>query len=175
MRTAAVLAAALSAAALLAPAGASAIPAFARKYRVSCTTCHDPFPRLKPYGEEFAARGFAMEPAQEPPRATLDVGDELLQLPRDFPIAVRLDAFGQWTPGADPQTAFQAPWVFKILTGGKIADKVSWYTYFIIEQGEVVGLSASWLHGRNVRLVGEAERDLEREAWRMSVGTVLAY
>ena len=37
-----------AAAALLAPLDAEAIPAFARKYKVSCTTCHAPFPRLKP-------------------------------------------------------------------------------------------------------------------------------
>jgi hypothetical protein len=27
---------------------ADAIPAFARKYQFSCSTCHAPFPRLKP-------------------------------------------------------------------------------------------------------------------------------
>jgi len=54
--------------ALLAPADAAAIPAFARKYRQSCTTCHAPFPRLKPYGEEFAGRGFRMEEGAEPGR-----------------------------------------------------------------------------------------------------------
>ena len=32
-----------------------AIPAFARKYSMSCKTCHSPFPYLKPYGNEFAA------------------------------------------------------------------------------------------------------------------------
>jgi hypothetical protein len=36
-------------------------------------------------------------------------------------------------------------------------------------------LAASWLHSRNVRLVGEVQRDLEGDAWRLSVGTVLAY
>ena len=31
-----------------------AIPAFARKYKMSCKTCHAPIPRLKAYGDEFA-------------------------------------------------------------------------------------------------------------------------
>ena len=52
------LAAAAVLLALVAPRDAQAIPAFARKYRFSCTTCHAPFPRLKPYGDEFAGRGF---------------------------------------------------------------------------------------------------------------------
>ncbi len=62
-------------AALVIPGPAEAIPAFARRYRVSCTTCHAPFPRLKPYGEEYAGRGFAFEPGAEPARASIDLGD----------------------------------------------------------------------------------------------------
>ena len=82
-------------AALVIPGPAEAIPAFARRYRVSCTTCHAPFPRLKPYGEEYAGRGFAFEPGAEPARASIDLGDPLLDLPREFPIALRFDAFGE--------------------------------------------------------------------------------
>jgi len=37
-----------------------AIPAFARKYNMSCATCHAPIPRLKPYGDEFAGHGFKL-------------------------------------------------------------------------------------------------------------------
>lgn len=120
---------------LLAPAGAEAIPAFARRYRVSCNTCHAPFPRLKPFGEEFAARGFALEPGTEPSRAQLDLGDDLLQLPREFPVAVRFDAYALVRDG-DPRLDFQSPWAFKALVGGQIADGVSVYGYYILEQGE---------------------------------------
>ena len=118
--------------ALLCVMDAAAIPAFARKYKVSCTTCHAPFPRLKPYGEEFAGRGFVMEAGQEPARATVDAGDELLQLPRELPLAIRVDAFGEWTPDADPQTQLQSPWVFKILTGGPVADGAVSYTHLTL-------------------------------------------
>jgi hypothetical protein len=122
-------------AALLAPAGAEAIPAFARRYRFSCTTCHAPFPKLKPYGEEFAARGFALEPGQDPARAQVELGDDLLQLPRDFPIAMRFDGFAVARDG-DPALDFQTPWVFKVLAGGQIGHGVSFYGYYILEQGE---------------------------------------
>ena len=37
-----------------------AIPAFARKYNMSCKTCHSPFPTLKAYGDEFAGNGFQL-------------------------------------------------------------------------------------------------------------------
>jgi hypothetical protein len=131
---------------LLAPAPADAIPAFARKYRQSCTTCHGPFPRLKPYGDQFAARGYRMEEGAEPARATLDVGDDLLALPRDFPLAVRFDGFVDWAPDRVPQLDLETPFVFKALTGGSIAPGVSYYTYFIVEDGgATMGIEDAWV------------------------------
>jgi len=46
---------------------AEAIPAFARRHKISCTTCHAPIPKLKPYGDEFAGDGFMM-PEEEKDR-----------------------------------------------------------------------------------------------------------
>src|SRR5947209_4872498 len=37
---------------------AQAIPAFARKYGTSCTTCHTVFPKLAPFGEAFRRNGY---------------------------------------------------------------------------------------------------------------------
>jgi hypothetical protein len=37
---------------------ASAIPAFARKYKTSCTTCHTIFPKLNPFGEQFRRNSY---------------------------------------------------------------------------------------------------------------------
>jgi thiol-disulfide isomerase/thioredoxin len=36
----------------------SAVPAFARKYKTSCVTCHTIFPKLTPFGEQFRRNGF---------------------------------------------------------------------------------------------------------------------
>ena len=38
-----------------------AIPAFARKYNMTCKTCHSPFPSLKTYGNDFAGNGFQLK------------------------------------------------------------------------------------------------------------------
>ena len=125
---------------------ADAIPAFARKYQVSCTNCHAPFPRLKPYGEEFAARGFRMpDAAQEPTRAEHDTGDPLLKLMRDVPLAMRAEAHGVYREGAEVDNDFESPWLFKALSGGPIGEKISYYGYFIIEEGDVVGLEDAFL------------------------------
>jgi hypothetical protein len=52
---------------LLLPENGDAIPAFARRYKISCTTCHAPIPKLKPYGDEFAGNGFVI-PEEEKER-----------------------------------------------------------------------------------------------------------
>ena len=131
---------------LVAPREAEAIPAFARKYSFSCTTCHAPAPRLKEFGEEFAGRGFRLEdPAQEPRRAEYDTGDPLLRLARTFPLAVRMEGFGAYDSEADADTDFETPWVFKILSGGPLTDTISYYFYFIIEENDVEGLEDAFL------------------------------
>lgn len=122
------------------------IPAFARKYQYSCTTCHAPAPRLKPFGDDFAGRGFRLEdPSQEPARATIDTGDPLLKLLREFPLAVRIDGFASYKEEAEAETDFQWPWAFKILSGGVLSEKVSYYFYYIIEKGGESGLEDAYL------------------------------
>lgn len=125
---------------------AEAIPAFARKYQFSCSTCHSPVPRLKPFGEAFAARGFRLEdPAQEPARATYDTGDPTLRLLRELPLAFRLDGYGSWKQDVPARTDAEWPWAFKILSGGQIHERISYYMYFIVEKGGVQGLEDAWL------------------------------
>jgi hypothetical protein len=132
---------------------ADAIPAFARKYQLSCSTCHAPFPRLKPYGEEFGARGFRMEdPSKEPVRAVYDVGDPLLKLAREVPLAIRMDLFASWkeVPEHSSQLDFEWPWSLKLLSGGQITDHMSYYFYGILEQGESIKLEDTFLQFNSI-------------------------
>src|SRR5690606_9675006 len=71
---------------------AQAIPAFARKCRVSCSMCRSPAPRLNDFGERFANHGCEFAPG-EAPRDTLTTGDPLLRLQSGLPLAVRLAAY----------------------------------------------------------------------------------
>ena len=128
-----------------------AIPAFARKYQFSCSTCHAPAPRLKPFGEEFAARGFRLEdPSQEPPRATYDVGDPTLRLMRELPLAIRLEGHASFGEKGARAVDAQFPWVFKVLSGGQINQKVSYYFYYILEKGGTGGLEDAWLQFNSI-------------------------
>ena len=47
------------------PAPAEAIPAFARKYDLTCTSCHTKPPRLNAFGEAFHMAGFQIPGAVE--------------------------------------------------------------------------------------------------------------
>jgi hypothetical protein len=125
---------------------AEAIPAFARKYNVSCSLCHNPAPRLTAFGETFAANGFQFI-LGEPPRDTADTGDEQLHLLRELPLAVRLDAYVRAdTRSGTPDTDLQTPWSIKLLSGGQIARNISYYMYFFMsERGEVAGLEDAYV------------------------------
>ncbi len=39
---------------------AGAMPAFARRYNMSCSSCHSPFPKLKSYGEQFMNNAYQL-------------------------------------------------------------------------------------------------------------------
>src|SRR6185503_727970 len=51
---------------------ARAIPAFARRYKTSCITCHTLPPQLNPFGQAFRANGYRL-PSGEPARQDDDV------------------------------------------------------------------------------------------------------
>lgn len=138
---------------------AEAIPAFARRYRLSCKTCHSPFPRLNAYGKEFAGNAFQLPDAEEPARSFVDVGDEKLSLLRELPVAVRGDLFVTYDSGdEDVDTDFEFPYRLKFLSGGTIHKDLAYYFYFYYdERGEVAGVDDAFVHFNN--LFGE-ELDL---------------
>ena len=128
-----------------------AIPAFARKYKFSCSTCHVAVPKLKEYGDQFAMNGFKIPEGQEPERYYLDTGDETLLLPRDLPVAVRFDAYAQVADRENGKVDFQSPFGIKLLSGGAITKSISYYFYFYLyEQGEIAGLEDAYLHFNDI-------------------------
>lgn len=172
-----------------------AIPPFARKYRVSCSMCHAPAPRLTTFGERFAGNGFEMLPG-EPPRDTVETADPLLRLPKEVPLGVRVDAYAQMhAPAVRDRAAvdLQLPYSIKVLSGGPIAHKISYYMYFFLsERGEVKGLEDAYLQFTDIGgsgisvIVGQYQisdplfkRELRLEyedyqAYRVRVGDAMA-
>lgn len=130
---------------------AEAIPAFARKYDMSCITCHSMVPKLKSYGEEFAGNGFVLAD-KEAPRFFRPTGDDMLLLMRELPLAIRMEGYLQWQPQAStPRTEFQTPYYLKLLSGGEIAKDISYYFYFFFaERGEIAGIEDAFVFFNNV-------------------------
>jgi hypothetical protein len=123
----------------------SGIPAFARKYQISCQVCHSPVPRLKPFGEDFAGDGYRMT-KYESPRYFIDAGDEKLSLLRELPLAIRFDGIVSADFRDNGKVDFGTPFGLKIMSGGELSDKLSYYFYFFMsEAGSLVGVEDAFL------------------------------
>jgi len=127
-----------------------AIPAFARKYQMTCKTCHAPFPKLKAYGDEFAGNGFVIKD-KDAPRYYVDTGDSFLSLLREVPIALRMEGFFTYNNADTKQWDFTSPYVLKILSGGEITKNIAYYFYFFFsERGEVAGIEDAFFMFNNL-------------------------
>lgn len=131
---------------LVSAPSANAIPAFARKYRVSCQLCHNPVPALTEFGDTFAGNGFRFT-SEEQPRDTIDTGDGLLDLMKDLPLAMRIDLFSNVYANGTTRYDIELPWNVKILTGGALSRKISYYLYFFLfERGEIGGIEDAYIY-----------------------------
>ncbi len=132
------------------PLDAEEIPAFARRYKVSCMLCHNPAPVLTEFGERFAANGFRMAPG-EVPGDTLTTGDPLLTLVQDLGIAFRLDAYVREFTNGNAVTDFQTPYALKLLSSAPLSKTISYYFYaFLFERGEVGGVEDAFITFNNI-------------------------
>jgi hypothetical protein len=148
--TAVVLFVTVTAAALACPRDAGAIPAFARRYGISCAQCHEPIPKLTAFGEMFAGHGFRMGPGEQP-ADTVETGDELLALGRSLPLAIRFDAHVQAYGDGPPESDFQAPFGLKLLSSAPLSPSLSYYFYFFLaERGEVGGVEDAFVMWNDV-------------------------
>jgi len=127
-----------------------AIPAFARKYKISCSTCHAPFPKLKSYGDDFAGDGMILK-EEENKRQYVQAGDDMLWLNRDFPIAARFDAYALYDQDKAVEKDLQTPWGLKLFSGGTLYKNIGFYFYFYMsERGEVAGIEDAYIHFDNI-------------------------
>jgi len=127
------------------------IPAYARKYQISCQVCHAPaIARLKSFGEEFAANGYRMT-KYESPRYFIPTGDEKLSLFRELPLAIRFDGHVMYNFDNTGKTDFTAPYILKLLSSGELSEKISYYFYFLMnEGGSIVGIEDAFLIFKDV-------------------------
>jgi hypothetical protein len=116
------------------------IPAFARKYKTSCSTCHTTAPKLNVLGEAFRLNGYRFpendqllrrdEPVplgaepwkEEWPRAIWPG-----ELPGDVPLAVRVTTDVQYTAADDAEVKwnFRFPEEVALLAGSTLGKSIS--------------------------------------------------
>ncbi len=126
-----------------------AIPAFARKYQTSCTTCHNSFPELNDFGEAFKKNGFKFPKddesfVKEPPvmlgaKAQKEAFPNAVypgEIPGTIPIGFRYSGFFNWNKkqppalqaaGFVPQTDLFAPNTFTIISAGSMGSNLSFW------------------------------------------------
>ncbi|HLH30508.1 MAG TPA: hypothetical protein VKY31_04860, partial [Terriglobia bacterium] len=125
---------------------ASAIPAFARKYQIACSTCHNDFPQLNDFGEAFKKNGFKFPKddetfVKEPPvllgapaqRESFPNAIYPGEIPGTVPIGFRYSGFATYsskTPPAvpfTPRTDLFAPNTFTVIAAGSFGTRLSFW------------------------------------------------
>lgn len=122
-----------------------AIPAFARNTGMSCSSCHDAWPRLNDFGELYRDRGYRVAPSQQ------SVWTELLG---SVPASFRTTVGYQYTSNTHQATdsgdktvstgSFPFP-AGDIYFGGALADHVSVYADIAgFSQDATASLESAW-------------------------------
>jgi hypothetical protein len=107
---------------LMFTADSYSIPAFARKYRTSCATCHNGFPKLNAFGEAFRRNGYQFPGGTDPEfikEQPIPLGAEAYKrvfpdaiwpgtLPATSPISLFLNGEVDYNPKYDPADATTA-------------------------------------------------------------------
>ncbi len=141
----------------LIPSKSGAMPVFARKYDMSCITCHAAFPKLNEFGEQFAADNMRLPNWKD---STKSGGDDMLALPDTVPLALRTQAYVQkreantieldGTVVASADTDIQSPYLIKLLSSAPLSDHITYYFYAIFAEkggnGETIVEDAWFRH-----------------------------
>jgi hypothetical protein len=125
---------------------ASAIPAFARKYQTSCTTCHSNYPELNDFGEAFKKNGFKFPKddelfIKEPPvllgaKAQREAFPKAVfpgEIPGNIPLGFRYSGFASYNNrqplgiGFQPRTDLFTPNTFTIIGAGSFGPNISFW------------------------------------------------
>ena len=122
------------------------IPAFARKYQTSCTTCHNNYPELNDFGEAFKKNGFKFPKddesfIKEPPvmlgaKAQREVFPKAVypgEMPGTIPLGFRysgnftLNSKQPLAIGFLPRTDMFTPGPFALFAAGSLGQRLSFW------------------------------------------------
>jgi hypothetical protein len=140
---------------------AYAIPAFARKYKIPCNTCHTIFPQLTRFGRDFRDNGFRTPDevqslltshASPPgtPRPADAAADFWSFVPEQIPFSVQAKFHDVINPKGDVTNDFQLE-ELQLQSGGTFTPRISYYLHHhLVEGGNPGTLYAGWVRFNNL-------------------------
>lgn len=136
---------------LFGAARASAIPAFARRYETTCTTCHIVPPKLNAFGIAFKNNGYRIPVDDEKFIKQPDVpqgapGWKQLwpkavwpgAIPDRVPLSVGTEMVTDINPSDPVKVNFAFPEEIEMLAGGSLGDRLSFFSNVAFEFGDEV-------------------------------------
>ena len=138
---------------------ALAIPAFARKYGMPCSACHEAWPKLNNFGQVFKDNGYQLMNDRDAP---------IYQNPSYFPISFRMtpqwhrestnrvavdNVPGDATSGQSEAKVITSGFDFSGLdlwTAGTLANNISFQVLPTIDSGGSVGFESAWIRFDNL-------------------------
>ena len=140
------------------PTPVDAIPAFARKYRTSCMTCHVAYPKLNMYGEVFRLNGYQVPEVEDELKQDDDISlgaDSWKRvwpngvwpgtIPGTPPLAVRGTTDFQYDDTAAISREFKPPSVTLFLSGSLQEDISAYMGFHLFEGGEIGSLGRMFI------------------------------
>lgn len=139
-----------------------AIPAFARKYRTSCQTCHVVYPKLTPFGEAFRLNAFRFPEGRD------------AEFTKDEPVRLGAEGYKRlWPKSVWPGDIPGGPPVaFVLATEAKYEPDATTRSQVAEVEAELL---VGGTMGENISFYGEVEFGLELETDETELGVERAY
>ncbi len=128
----------LAAISLIIATNASALPAFARKNNIQCSSCHAAYPTLTPFGRRFKEAGYRIVGSD---RGNIKVSENL-QFDRNFPMSLALIA-RPYTDSKSGTRETRAIHEGELYAGGEIFKNISGYLELEAEGEDGYGMVLS--------------------------------
>lgn len=154
---------------LLGTAHSYSIPAFARKYKTSCMTCHNGFPKLNAFGEAFRRNGYQFPAGTDPEMTKEDpvsLGSEGNKkafpeaiwpgsIPGTSPLSIFLNGEMDYNPKEDPRFTFGGLGSsIEAIAGGTLGEDLSFWGQFALNADGTTELNRIFLIFSN--LIGDS-------------------
>ena len=146
-----------------------AIPAFARKYKTSCATCHNGYPKLNAFGDAFRRNGYQFPAGTDPEfikEEPVSLGSEGNKkafpdaiwpgsIPGSSPVSLFLNGEMDYNPKVDPRFTFGGLGSsIEAVAAGTVGEDLSFWGHFILNSDGTAELNRIFLIFSN--LIGDS-------------------